>query len=65
MSKKVLCGDCGFLCWDISDVKDSIKETIRWGEVSQFHREELAAGSIKASDDDYELHEHYLLSCLR
>lgn len=65
MSKKVLCSDCGFLCWHISDVRDELGRHKRWGNVFQHNRKELAAGSLKATGDDYENNESYNLSCLR
>ncbi|MBN2185839.1 MAG: hypothetical protein JW732_00070 [Dehalococcoidia bacterium] len=65
MSKKVLCSDCGFLCWDISDVRDEFGRHKRWGEVFQHNRKDLAAGSLKATDDDFVNDESFQLSCLR
>jgi hypothetical protein len=65
MSKKVLCSNCGFLCWDVSDYRDAVATTIRWGEIYHFNRKKLVEGTIKAIDDDTELNESYHLSCLR
>lgn len=65
MSKKVFCSDCGFLCWSVSDVRDELGLRKRLGEVYKHNRKELAAGTIKAVDDDYETNEHYMIYCLR
>jgi len=65
LNKKVLCSDCGFLCWHISDVRDEFGHLKRWGEAPQYNRKELDEGSLKATDDDYENYESSKISCLR
>ena len=65
MNKKVLCSDCGFLCWSISDLRDEYRTRIRWGEIHKFDRYALVEGTIKATEEIPELDEYYYLSCLR
>lgn len=65
MRKMVLCGDCGFLCWSVSDSRDEFGVRVRWGEVLQSDRKAIIDGTIKAIEEIPEFNEYHVLSCLR
>jgi len=65
MSKKVLCRDCGFLCWAVSYLRDPQETTIKLKELSEVTRRNIADGKLKGNWDDTEEVEHYRIICFR
>jgi hypothetical protein len=63
--KKVTCINCGFLCWDVSDIRDELSNTLRYDEVLYFWRNEDSLAKIKGILDDNSLNETNRIKCLR
>lgn len=63
MSKKVLCSECGFLCWYVSD--ESGERTTEVGTVLKFARKEFQNGESKGRGEIWDSGEYCDLGCVR
>ncbi len=63
--KKVTCINCGLLCWDVSDIRDELSNTLRYDELLYFWRNEEALAKSKGILDDYAINETNRIKCLR
>jgi len=63
--KKVTCTNCGFFCWDVSDIRDELSNTLRYDELHYFWRNEESLAKSRGTFDDDSLNESNRIKCLR
>jgi len=61
--KRVLCSNCGFLCWYIQHA--SGEGSYRFQEVGQRTRNDFQASTFGGAEEDPETEEYYHFYCLR
>jgi len=63
--KKVTCINCGFLCWDVLDIRGEFPKTLRYDELDYYWRDEESLVKIGGRLDEDFNNETNRIKCLR